>query len=110
VFRSVKNLTIALRGNYGGGISQGITDSASSIDQISSAQGEAGALSNRLTATSSSLQDAQAFLTAALSKNQDVDLAKAITDLTMQQYAVQAASATLARVFQNSLLNYLPIA
>lgn len=110
VFRSIKNLTMALRGNYDGGISQGITDSSTSIDQISSAQGEVGALSNRLTSTSSSLQDAQAFLTTTLSQNQDVDLAKAITDLTMQQYAVQAASATLARVFQNSLLNYLPIA
>ncbi len=107
VFRSIKSLTVALRGNYGGGMSQGITDSSTSIDQISSAQGQVGALESRLTSTSNSLQDAQSFLTTTLSQNQDVDLAKAITDLTMQQYAVQAASATLARVFQNSLLNYL---
>lgn len=109
LFSSIKSLTIALRANYGGGISKGITDSSTSIDQITTAQGDVGALANRLTATSNSLQDAQSFLTTTLSQNQDVDLAKAISDLTMQQYAMQAASATLARVFQNSLLNYLPV-
>jgi flagellar hook-associated protein 3 FlgL len=110
IFRSMKQLSTALRGNYGAGISRGITESSTSIDQITAAQGEVGALVNRLTSTSNSLQDAQTFLTTMVSKSQDVDLAKAISDLTMQQYAVQAASATLARVFQNSLLNYLPLA
>jgi len=109
-FQALKALATSLRGNFRGGISQGITDTGTAIDQIGSTQGQVGALENRLTATSSTLQDAQSFLTTTLSHNQDVDLAKAITDLTMQQYAVQAASATLARVFQNSLLNYLPIA
>src|SRR4051812_38676250 len=100
----MKNLTMALRGNYGGGMSRSITDCSASLDQVTSAQGEVGALANRLTSTSNSLQDAQSFLSTTLSQNQDVDLAQAITDLTMQQYAVQAASATLARVFQSSLL------
>jgi flagellar hook-associated protein 3 FlgL len=109
LFNAVKSLAVALRGSYDGGISQGIANSGTVIDQISSAQGEVGALANRLTSTSNSLQDAQTFLTTTLSQNQNVDLAKAITDLTMQQYAVQAASATLARVFQSSLLNYLPM-
>ncbi len=109
MFASIKRLTVALRGNYGDGISQAINECSLSINQVTSAQGEVGALENRLTSTSNGLQDAQTFLTTTLSQNQDVDLAKAITDLTMQQYAVQAASATLARVFQNSLLNYLPI-
>ncbi|HEU4685419.1 MAG TPA: flagellin [Nitrospira sp.] len=109
IFDAMKRLATALRGNYGGGIAGGIADSAKSIEQITAAQGNVGALTGRLTSTSSSLQDAQTFLTDALSHSQDVDLTKAITDLTMQQYAVQAASATLARVFQNSLLNYLPL-
>jgi flagellar hook-associated protein 3 FlgL len=42
-----------------------------------------------------------------LSQTEDVDLAKAISDLTLQQYAIEAASRTLTRVFENSLMNYL---
>ncbi len=103
----VKNLTVALRGNFGGGISQGITDTNLSLSQIGSVQGEVGALSNRLTATSSRLEEAKDFFTETLSQVEDVDMVKAISDLTLQQYALQAASQTLTRVFENSLLNFL---
>lgn len=104
---SVKNLTVALRGNFGGGISQGITDTNLSLSQIGSVQGEVGALSNRLTETSSRLEEAKGFFTETLSQVEDVDMVKAISDLTLQQYALQAASQTLTRVFENSLLNFL---
>jgi flagellar hook-associated protein 3 FlgL len=39
---------------------------------------------------------------------EDVDMAKAISDLTLQQFAIEAASRTLNQVFENSLMKYLP--
>jgi flagellar hook-associated protein 3 FlgL len=66
-----------------------------------------GATSNRLETTNARLIDARGFFQQTLSETEDVDMAKAISDLTLQQYAIEAASRTLARVFENSLLNYI---
>ncbi len=104
---SIKNLTVALRGNFGSGIAQGVTDTNLSLSQIGSVQGEVGALSNRLAATSNRLEEAKGFFTETLSQTEDVDLVKAISDLTLQQYALEAASQTLTRVFENTLLKFL---
>jgi flagellin-like hook-associated protein FlgL len=77
------------------------------VDQVSSVQGELGALSNRLGATKVSLDETKAFLSNLLSTNEDVDLVSAISSLTLQQQAIEAAGATLNRIFQSSLLNFL---
>lgn len=107
IFATVKQLVGALRGNY----RQGITDTLGKLNQgltqIGAIQGEVGALSNRLTNNSAQLEEAKGFFVQTLSQTEDVDLAKAISDLTLQQYAIEAASRTLTKVFENSLLNYL---
>ena len=77
------------------------------LNQTGSVIGEVGALVNRLTTSGDRLQDAKTFFSKTLSETEDVDLAKAISDLTLQQYAIEAASRTLNQVFSNSLLNYL---
>ena len=97
----------ALNGNYGGGIQQGLAGVDVAVDQVSSVQGELGALSNRLGATKVSLNETKAFLSNLLSSNEDVDLVSAISSLTLQQQAIEAAGATLNRIFQSSLLNFL---
>lgn len=107
IFASVKSLTAALNGNYGGGIQQGLAGVDVAVDQVSSVQGELGALSNRLGATKASLDETKAFLSNLLSSNEDVDLVSAISSLTLQQQAIEAAGATLNRIFQSSLLNFL---
>jgi flagellar hook-associated protein 3 FlgL len=107
LFATVKQLIGALRGNY----RQGITDALGSLNQglsqIGAIQGEVGATSNRLTTSAAQLEEAKGFFMQTLSETEDVDLAKAISDLTLQQYAIEAASRTLTKVFENSLLNYL---
>ena len=96
-----------MNGNYVGGIQRGLAAVDVALDQVSSVQGELGALSNRLASSMGSLDDTKVFLANILSTNEDVDLVEAISSLTLQQQAIQAAGATLNRLFESSLLNFL---
>lgn len=107
IFAEVKQLVSALRGNYRLGISGALGQLNQGVSQIAAIQGEVGATSNRLTASAAQLEEAKSFFIKTLSETEDVDLAKAISDLTLQQYAIEAASRTLTKVFENSLLNYI---
>lgn len=107
LFAEVKQLIGALRGNFRQGISDALGGLNQGVSQIAAIQGEVGATSNRLTTSAAQLEDAKGFFTQTLSETEDVDLAKAISDLTLQQFAIEAASRTLSKVFENSLLNYV---
>ena len=107
IFAEVKQLVSALRGNYRLGISDALGQLNQGVSQIAAIQGEVGATSNRLTTSAAQLEEAKSFFIKALSETEDVDLAKAISDLTLQQYAIEAASRTLTKVFESSLLNYI---
>ncbi len=107
IFSGVKQLISALRGNDGLGISDALGDLNRGVSQIAAVQGEVGATSNRLTTSAAQLEETKGFFLRSLSETEDVDLAKAISDLTLQQFAIEAASRTLSKVFENSLLNYL---
>lgn len=107
IFTEVKQLISALRGNYRLGISDALGHLNQGISQVAAIQGEVGATSNRLTTSAAQLEEAKSFFIQTLSETEDVDLAKAISDLTLQQYAIEAASRTLTKVFENSLLKYL---
>ncbi|MBX3332204.1 MAG: hypothetical protein KF722_17515 [Nitrospira sp.] len=107
IFAGVKQLISALRGNDGQGITEALGDLNRGVSQIAAVQGEVGATSNRLTTSAAQLEETKGFFLRSLSETEDVDLAKAISDLTLQQFAIEAASRTLTKVFENSLLNYL---
>jgi flagellar hook-associated protein 3 FlgL len=107
IFAEIKRLIGALRGNDRLGISEALGKLNEGVSQIAAIQGEVGATSNRLTTSAAQLEEAKGFFIRTLSETEDVDLAKAISDLTLQQYAIEAASRTLTKVFENSLLNYL---
>lgn len=107
LFAEVKQLVSALRGNFRQGISDALGELNQGVSQVAAIQGEVGATSNRLTTSAAQLEEAKAFFIQTLSETEDVDLAKAISDLTLQQFAIEAASRTLTKVFENSLLNYI---
>jgi flagellar hook-associated protein 3 FlgL len=107
VFETVQRLLAALRGNFKAGIVESLGDLDSALSQVSAAQAEVGALANRLESVSSALEDARVLATNTLSSFEDIDLARTISDLTLQQYAIQAAGETLGRIFDNSLLKHL---
>ena len=107
IFGHVKQLVSALRGNFRLGITEALGGLGTSISQVAAVLGDVGATANRLETTDARLIDARGFFQQTLSQTEDVDMAKAISDLTLQQYAIEAASRTLTKVFENSLLNYL---
>ncbi|MDH5640692.1 MAG: flagellin, partial [Nitrospira sp.] len=107
MFATVKQLVRSLRTNDRTGIAEALGGLNGSISHLGTMQGEIGALSNRMTVSAEQLDSAKSFYIQMLSQTEDVDLAKAISDLTLQQYAIEAASRTLNQVFENSLLNYL---
>jgi flagellar hook-associated protein 3 FlgL len=107
LFDAVQYLLSALRGNFKGGIVESLGDLDRALSQVSAGLGEVGAVTNRLESTSSALEEAKALATNQLSSFEDIDLAKTISDLTLQEYAIQAAGQTLGRIFDNSLLKHL---
>ncbi|MDE3224720.1 MAG: hypothetical protein KGN30_04830, partial [Nitrospirota bacterium] len=107
LFAAVKGLANALTGNYQGGISQANADADTATNQVVSAQGEVGALSNRLTATTSTLTQFQGLVTANLSNKQDTDVVQAISQLQQQQLALQATAQVASEMFNDSLLQFL---
>lgn len=107
VFEAVQRLVAALRGNFKAGIVESLDDLDNALSQVSAAQAEVGALANRLEATSSALEDARVLATNTLSSFEDIDLARTISELTLQEFAIQAAGETLGRIFDTSLLKYL---
>lgn len=107
LFDSIKNLLTALEANNGSGIETGISTLDQAITQVAAARGQVGALDNRLTTTQAALQGALHLVQTSLSQDQDIDLADAISNLTRQQTALQAAARSANALFDNSLLNFL---
>lgn len=108
IFDSLRGLLTALEGNDRNGIQAGLGNLDLATTQISDAQGTIGALGNRLQVTHDALDTATLTISKAISDNQDADLATAITQLRLQEVAVDAASQAFIRIFDTSLLKYLP--
>lgn len=71
------------------------------------AQGTLGARSQRLSATTSRLDDLDVHLKGQLSSVEDADLSSVVLEMTQTQQTLQLAQASGARLLQNTLLNYL---
>lgn len=107
LFDSVSDLLTALESNNGAGIETAIGNLDLATSQISDAQGKIGALANRLDVTKTALDVTTTTIRQALSNNQDADLAAAITQLSLQQVAVEATSQAFSKIFETSLLKIL---
>lgn len=107
LFAVVKNLEAALSGNDSEGIERSLGDLDRALNQVSVARGEIGALAGRLDVTASGLDESKGIISQILSEDEDADLAKTISELTLQQVALEAASQTVSRLFESSLLKFL---
>ena len=107
MFDSLRDLLTALESDNRSGIQAGLGNLDLATAQISDAQGTVGTLANRLQVTHDALDTATLTITKSISDNQDADLATAITQLRLQEVAVQAASQTFTKIFDSSLINYL---
>jgi flagellar hook-associated protein 3 FlgL len=77
------------------------------LDTITAVQSQIGAITNRVTAAGQRLGDLSDVTTILLSNTQDADLPKALTDLSAQQTALQAALRGGASLIQQSLMDFL---
>ena len=76
-------------------------------DTLTAKRAQVGAITNRVDAAGQRLDDVFDVTTAFLSKTQDADLPKALTDLSAQQNALQAALRGGASLIQQSLMDFL---
>lgn len=107
VFDTLQNLIDALNTDNVAGIQAVLPELDNSAEQILTARTEIGARINRLDNVYNFIQNTQVYLQKAISGKQDIDFIKAISDLTQQQTAYQAALAATAKISQMSLLDYL---
>ncbi|MFJ7858078.1 flagellar hook-associated protein FlgL [Peribacillus sp. NPDC097206] len=77
------------------------------IDSFLSIQAQVGARQNRIELMTDRLSQQEVFATEILSKNEDVDIEKAIMNLTTQESVHSASLSIGAKIMQPSLLDFL---
>jgi flagellar hook-associated protein 3 FlgL len=107
IFNDLSNLLTALESNNGAGIEVGIGALDQATAQIGLAQGQIGAIANRLDTAQGTSQVVSEAIQKVLSDQTDIDLATALTELKLQETAYEATSQTFSRLFDLSLLKFL---
>ena len=106
VFSMFDQITNDLQSNPGN-LSNDLGTVSSALDRMTNAQATEGAAYNRISTMMNAAGDQVTSLTGSLSSVEDVDMAKAVTDFTMQQASYQAALSAMSNVLQLSLTNFL---
>jgi len=107
VFAELDALADALEAGDETAIRASIDALGSRLETVSASRAGVGATTNRLERAVQQIQDSTIDLTSDLSDVEDVDLAKVLMDLQVQEVAYQAALAGTARVLQPSLVDFL---
>jgi flagellar hook-associated protein 3 FlgL len=107
VFNTLLRLRTALEEGSVEEISRAIGRLDNDLSRVNIAQAELGIRLQNLEVTDFKLQDENVQLTAALSREIDVDLVEAISNLQARQYAFEASLRTAANLLQVSLLNFI---
>lgn len=105
VFKSLQDLSAALRSGADGQAEMAAVDSA--FDTVLNQRATVGARQNRLEMTASRYLDEVLALEGVQSLIGDVDMAEAIMNYNVKEHVYQAALAAGARVMQPTLLDYL---
>jgi flagellar hook-associated protein 3 FlgL len=77
------------------------------LNTLESMQASNGSTQDRLTQASTTIQSLQTNATTALSNDEDVNMASAMTTFSSEQAAFQAALQAGAKIVQTSLMNFL---
>lgn len=107
IFAVLDGLSTAMRANDSAGMTTALTELDVHQDNVSALRGEGAAKVNRLELTASRFEAQRIATGDQLSGIEDVDMAQAITDLTMRESVYRSALATGARVIQPSLVDFL---
>lgn len=107
VIGTLDTLIAALENNDTAGIQGTITGIDKSVDQILATRTDIGARMNRLDTATGFINDTRLYLQKVISSKQDVDFIQAVSDMTRQQTAMEAALAATSKISKLSLLDYL---
>lgn len=107
LFSAVADFLRGLEDNDGGAIQQAGQDIDDAFDQLLQGRARVGGRLARLDLTEGQLETQKGFATEELSATQDVDLAAKLTELQMQQVALQATMMSASRILEISLLSYI---
>jgi flagellin-like hook-associated protein FlgL len=107
VFNTLIRLKQALEQNDAEEIGRSIDRLDTDISRVSFSRSEIGARLQSLEIIGTKLEDENVQLKSALSDDMDVDLVKAISDMTARQYSLQASLQTSASLLQLSLLDFI---
>ncbi|MBI3529256.1 MAG: flagellar hook-associated protein FlgL [Betaproteobacteria bacterium] len=116
IFKTVSDLVAALRAPAGDPAAQArlqnsLTDAVTNLDQdlnnVSSVRAGVGTRMRETDDHQNSSEDLSLQYKQVLSKLQDLDYAKAVSDLVQQQTNLQAAQKTFLQTAQLSIFNYL---
>jgi len=107
VFTAIRRLAENLGSGDADAISGSIQEMDECMDLLLEKRATTGARYNRLDLTRRRLEDFSLNLQELLSKNEDIDVARAITELKMQENVYRLALASGARMIQPTLLDYL---
>lgn len=88
-------------------IDASIADLDVGINNIVNARAELGARMNRLELVGNRLSEQEVIATKTMSQNEDIDYAKAITELITQESLHRAALSAGSRIIQPSLVDFL---
>lgn len=107
ILATLDNLKTALENNDQAEIGALMSSLDAGMEQLNDARAEIGARMNRLDNAKGYLSDMKIDLMGYKSEAGDADMTQVITELTMQQNAVEMSRASAARVLQQSLLDFL---
>jgi flagellar hook-associated protein 3 FlgL len=114
-FQDIQNFQQSVNGNFGGQLTQAqqnfLQTEVGNLDAIATATtqttAQGGDIQKRVEDAATAQTDRQTTLTNVLGDITDVDMAKAATDLSQAQSAVQASAQVFLALKGMSLLNYL---
>ena len=107
LFNSLIRLRTALNNNDEGAVSAELERLDDDHTRVTFGIAEIGARVQNLDAIESRLRSEEADLRGALSTEIDADLVEVISDITAQQFALQAALQTSGQILQLSLLDFI---
>jgi flagellar hook-associated protein 3 FlgL len=107
VFTTLQGLIDAVRSNDQAGVQNGLDGLKRAFDRIVGVQSGVGADLNALEAQADRLADMRQATVERLSKDEDTNMAKAITKMTQAETVYQAALGAVATRNKQSLLDYL---
>lgn len=107
ILAALSSLETALNSDDSTGINTAMTNIDSAMDQLNNVLAEVGAKMNRLETSDSNLSKLTLDLITYKSKIEDVDITEVITDLAIQENALEASRVTLSKILQQTILDFL---